>query len=105
MSSKLKFNDSARFMASSLSYLVNNFEEGVHKIKCKYGHDDKKIRNGGITCKHYECCVQYTDFKDDLIVYKCVCCNKIYQKRFDQNFKKRFANTYKLLTMILINLF
>ena len=24
-------------MASSLSYLVNNFAEGIHKIKCKKG--------------------------------------------------------------------
>ena len=29
-------------MASSLSNLVNNPSEGVHRIKCKYGHDDKK---------------------------------------------------------------
>ena len=29
-------------MASSLSNLVNNFSEEIHKMKCKYGHDDKK---------------------------------------------------------------
>ena len=28
-------------MASSLSNLVNNHSEGIHKIKCKYRHDDK----------------------------------------------------------------
>ena len=28
-----------RFMASLLSNLVVNFAEGIHKIKCKYGHD------------------------------------------------------------------
>ena len=33
---KLKFIDSARFMRSSLSKLVNNLTEGVLKIKCKY---------------------------------------------------------------------
>ena len=32
-------------MASSLLNLVNNLSEGVHKIKCKYGHDNKKIQN------------------------------------------------------------
>ena len=37
----LQFIDSARFMASSLSNLVNNLSEITHKIKCKYGHDDK----------------------------------------------------------------
>ena len=36
----LQFIDSAKFMASSLSTLVNNLSEGIHKIKCKYGHND-----------------------------------------------------------------
>ena len=43
----LQFIDSARFMASSLSNLVNNLSEGIHKIKCKYRHDDKKCE----TCR------------------------------------------------------
>ena len=34
----LQFVDRARFMASSLSNLVNNFSEKIHKTKCKYGH-------------------------------------------------------------------
>ena len=38
----LHFIDSARFMASFLSNLVTNFFEGVHKIKCKPGNNDKK---------------------------------------------------------------
>ena len=38
----LQFIDSARFMRSSLSNLVNNFSEGIHRIKCKFGHNDKK---------------------------------------------------------------
>ena len=29
-------------MASSLSNLVNNLSEGIPKITCKYGHDNKK---------------------------------------------------------------
>ena len=32
----LQFIDSARFMASSLSNLVNNLSEGIHRIKCKF---------------------------------------------------------------------
>ena len=38
----LQFIDSARFMASSLSNLVNNLSEGIHRIKWKCKHDDKK---------------------------------------------------------------
>ena len=38
----LEFLDSARFMTSSLSNLVDNFSERIHKINCKYRHDDKK---------------------------------------------------------------
>ena len=30
-------------MASSLANLVNDLSEGIHKIKCKYGHNDKKM--------------------------------------------------------------
>ena len=29
-------------MTRSLLNLVNNLIKGIHKIKCKYGHDDKK---------------------------------------------------------------
>ena len=34
-------------------------------------------------------------FKDDLIEYKCFCCNKDYQKKFDEKLKEQFFNTYK----------
>ena len=37
----LQFITSTQFMASSLSNL-NNLSEVIHKIKCKYRHDDKK---------------------------------------------------------------
>ena len=39
----LQFIDSARFMATSLSNLENNLSEGIHKIKCKYRYDGKKM--------------------------------------------------------------
>ena len=35
----LQLINSARFIASSLSNLVNNLSEGIHRIKCKLGHD------------------------------------------------------------------
>ena len=35
----LQFIDSARFMVSSLSNLVNHLSEGIHGIKFKYEHE------------------------------------------------------------------
>ena len=31
-------------MARSLSNLINNLSDGVHKIKCKYKNDDKNVK-------------------------------------------------------------
>ena len=31
-------------MASSLSNLLKDLSEGIHEIKCKYGHKDKKLK-------------------------------------------------------------
>ena len=42
MSYILQFNHSARFMACSLSNLVKNLSEELHRIQCKLEHDDKK---------------------------------------------------------------
>ena len=35
-------------MASSLSNLVNNLAKEIHKVKYKYGHNDKKCETCGI---------------------------------------------------------
>ena len=83
-------------MASSLSNLVNNLSEGLHRIKCKLGHDDKKCETCGIKYKHCDYFLEYTNFKDDLIEYKCLSCNKIYQQKFKEKLKEIFFNTYKL---------
>ena len=82
-------------MASSLSNLVNNLAEGFHKIKCKYGYNDKKCETFRIKYKHSNCFHEYASVKDDLIEYKCLCCNNNYQKKFDENLRKSFIDTYK----------
>ena len=41
----LQFIDSARFMASSLSNLVNNLSEEIHRIKYKFKHNDKQCES------------------------------------------------------------
>ena len=49
-------------MAISLSNLVSNLTEGIHKIKCK-------------DCN---CFLEYERLKDNLMKYKCVSFNKNY---------------------------
>ena len=51
----LQFIDSARFIATSLSNLVNNLSEGIHRIKCKFGHENKKCETCGIKYKRCDC--------------------------------------------------
>ena len=51
-------------MASSLSNLVNNLSEGIHRIKFKYGHNDKNCETCRIRNKYCDCFTEYTNFKD-----------------------------------------
>ena len=74
-----KFIDSARFMANSLSNLVDNPGEEIHKIKCK-------------DC---DCFLKHESVRDNLIKYKCLSCNKDYSNRIDEKFKKWLKNTFK----------
>ena len=82
-------------MASSFSNLVNNLTGGIHKIKCKYGHDNKNCKTCKIKYKDCEGYLEYTNIKNNLIEHKCLFCNKIYQKSFDKNLKTRVINRYK----------
>ena len=52
----------------------------------------KKVKRVELNC---ECYRKYTNIKDDFIEYKCLCCNKNYQKMFDENLRMRFVDTYK----------
>ena len=94
----LQFIESARFMESSLSNLVNNVSEGIHNIKCKYGYNDKSCE----TCQiKYKCCeyvLEYTNFQDDLIECKCLSCNKNYQQNFDEKLKERFCKYMQIFS-------
>ena len=80
-------------MASSLLNLPILFSEKIHKIKCKYRHGDKKCETCGNTNKVCDYFLECTNFKDDLKEYKCSCCNKNYQKKFDEKLKQRVFNT------------
>ena len=66
-------------METSLSNLVDNLTEGIHKIRCKY-------------C---DCFLKYESMKDNFIRYKCLSCNKNYSKKIEEELEKRFKNTFK----------
>ena len=92
-------------MASSLSNLINNLSEALHIIKSKLGRDDKKCETCGVKHKYCYCFLEYTNFKDDLIEYKCLICSKNCQIKFDEKLKERFLIHKNFLTMITISLF
>ena len=82
-------------MTSSLSNLVNNLFERIHRNRRKFLPDDEKFETFGIKCKCCDCFLKYKHFKDDLIEYKCLICNKNCQRKFDEKLKKRFFHAFK----------
>ena len=66
-------------MASSLSNLVDNLVEGIHKNKCK-------------DC---DCFFEYESVNYNSINYKCLSCKKNYSKNFDGELKNCYNNTFK----------
>ena len=79
----------AHYQVLSIIFLKEFIELNV-----KYKHDDKKCETCGIKYKYCDCFIEYTNFKDDLIECKWLCCNKNYQNKFDEKLKERFFNTY-----------
>ena len=75
-------------MANSLLNRVNNLSEGIHKVKLKYGHNDKKCGTCGIKYTYWE--------------HKSLCSNKNCQQKFDEKIKERFFNTCKFSNHISI---
>ena len=77
ISYKIKFIDCFRFISTSLSDLVDNLSEGLHKCKdCKLHFD-------------------YISIKDNQLIFRCFRYRKNYEKNFNKELIKRFANTYR----------
>ena len=53
---------------------IDNLAEGIYKVKCK-------------DC---DCLLEYESVKDNLIKYKCLCCNKDDSNKIDEKLKKWF---------------
>ena len=70
-----------------MAVISNNLFEGIHKIKCKLKHDNKKRETCRIKYNYCDCFHEYTHFKDDLIKCKCLLYNKNCQKKFNGKLK------------------
>ena len=68
ISYNIKFIDRARVMATSSSNLVDNLNEGIHKIKCK-------------DCG---CFLEFEGVKDNLIKYTCLFYNNDYSNKIHE---------------------
>ena len=84
MSYKIKFIDSARFLARSLSNLADYLTEEIRKIKRK-------------DCDFF---LEHKSVKENLITYECLSCNKDYSNKLDEKLRKKckkivqFSNNY-----------
>ena len=47
-----------------------------------------------------ECCLEYTSIQVNLIEYKYLCCNKIYQKTFANTYKSSNHETKKFILLL-----
>ena len=68
----IHFIDSTRFIASSLSNLVNRLSEEIHRIKRKFINDDKKCGTCRIKYRYCNCFLEQINFEDNLIEYICL---------------------------------
>ena len=65
-------------MSTSLSKLVDKLSEGLHNNRC-------------VDCKS---CLDYMKIKDEKLILRFFSCKKNYEKDFNKELIKRFANTY-----------
>ena len=65
---KIKFIYSFRFMATSLSKLVDNLTEGIHSDKC-------------LNCKSD---LSYMKVIDEALIFRCFNCKKNYKKEINK---------------------
>ena len=65
-------------MSTSLSRRIDNLLEGFHNDRCE-------------DCQSY---LDYMKTKDEKLIFRCFNCKKNYEKDFNKELIKKFANTY-----------
>ena len=76
---KIKYIDSFRFMATSLSKLVDNLTENIHNHKC--------IKFMSNLC--------FVNAMNETLTFECVDCKKEYKKDLNKKLIERFSNVYE----------
>ena len=84
---KIKFIDSYRFMASSLSKLFDNLSEGIHNNKCS---------DCGSNLDYIKIMAKPSSLerKNEKLILECYNCKQRYKKIINKELIKRFASTY-----------
>ena len=55
----------------------------------------KNMKICKIKCKYCDGFLEYTNFEDVLLEYKCLLCNKNFQRKANEKLKGRLFNIYK----------
>ena len=85
--------------------MLITFLKKLQKIKYKLEHDDKKFETCKIKYKYCNGFLEYKNFKDNLIEYKCLFCNKYCRRKFEEGLKERFLMHANFLITTVISLF